>query len=118
MEVLVISSLEPSLPKIQRRMGSKFNQPLYTMTVEEFIELLDERIKAAISNETAATPATRPTGRLVYGLRGIRELFGVSHLTAQRYKDGIIKEAVRQNGRKIVVDADYALELFSQRTAK
>ena len=94
------------------------NQPLYTMTVEEFIELLDERIKAAISNETAAAPATRQTGRLVYGLRGIRELFGVSHLTAQRYKDGIIKEAVRQNGRKIVVDADYALELFNQRTAK
>lgn len=91
------------------------SNPLYTLTIEEFTELLDERIKAAISSETVSTPAAKPTGRLVYGLRGIRELFGVSHLTAQRYKDGIIKEAVRQNGRKIVVDADLALKLFDER---
>lgn len=96
-------------------MGNYNNTPLYSLTVEEFTELLDERIKAAISNETVSTPAAKPTGRLVYGLRGIRELFGVSHLTAQRYKDGIIKEAVRQNGRKIVVDADLALKLFDER---
>ena len=89
--------------------------PLYSLSVEEFTELLDERIKAAISNETVSTAVAKPTGRLVYGLRGIRELFGVSHLTAQRYKDGIIKEAVRQNGRKIVVDADLALKLFDER---
>mgnify|MGYP003307170660 CR=1 FL=1 len=30
-------------------------------------------------------------------------------------EDGIIKEAVRQHGRKIVVDADLALKLFDQR---
>lgn len=96
-------------------MGSFDNKPLYALTIEEFTQLLDERIKAAISNETAAPLPKRTTGRLVYGLKGIRDLFGVSHLTAQRYKDGIIKEAVRQNGRKIVVDADYALELFNQR---
>ena len=96
-------------------MGNYNNTPLYSLTVEEFTELLDERLKAAISNETVSTPAAKPTGRLVYGLRGIRELFGVSHLTAQRYKDGIIKEAVRQNGRKIVVDADLALKLFDER---
>lgn len=51
----------------------------------------------------------------MYGLKGIADLFGVSHLTAQRNKDGLIKEAVRQNGRKIVTDADYALELFNER---
>lgn len=96
-------------------MGNYNNTPLYSLTVEEFTELLDERIKAAISNEAVSTPVAKPTGRLVYGLRGIRELFGVSHLTAQRYKDGIIKEAVRQNGRKIVVDADLALKLFDER---
>ena len=96
-------------------MGNYNNTPLYTLSVEEFTELLDERIKAAISNETISTTTAKPTGRLVYGLRGIRELFGVSHLTAQRYKDGVIKEAVRQNGRKIVVDADLALKLFNER---
>lgn len=85
------------------------------MTIEEFTQLLDDRIKAVLGSVPANTPAAKPTGRLVYGLKGIRDLFGVSHLTAQRYKDGIIKEAVRQHGRKIVVDADYALELFNQR---
>lgn len=50
--------------------------------------------------------------RYVYGLKGISELFGVSKATAQKYKDGIIKEAVHQSGRKIVVDAAKAMELF------
>lgn len=60
----------------------------------------------------------KPSGRLVYGLDGIRELFHCSHKQAQFYKDNVIKEAVKQNGRKIVVDADYALELFNERRAK
>ena len=97
-------------------MVTNIEKPLYTLTVGEFTELLDARIKAVINNETISTiDEARPTGRLVYGIRGIRELFGVSHLTAQRYKDGIIKEAVLQNGRKIVVDVDLALKLFNER---
>lgn len=62
--------------------------------------------------------AAKPTGRLVYGLDGIRELFHCSHKHAQFYKDHVIKEAVKQNGRKIVVDVDYALELFNQKRTK
>lgn len=99
-------------------MGSFDSRPLYALSVEEFTQLWDSRIQVAIANAEIANSAQRPAGRLVYGLRGIRELFGVSHKTAQAYKDGIIKEAVRQNGRKIVVDADYALELFNQRSSK
>ena len=41
------------------------------------------------------------------------QLFNVSNMTAQRYKRTIIKDAVSQNGRKIVVDAEKALELFA-----
>lgn len=59
--------------------------------------------------------AAKPTGRLVYGLNGIRELFHCSHKQAQYYKDNVIKGAVSQNGRKIVVDVDKALELFNER---
>ena len=90
--------------------------PLYTLTVEEFVQLLDERINAALTSGTSKKIQT--SGNYVYGLRGIQQLFGVSHKTAQEYKDGLIKDAVRQNGRKIVVDADYALELFSRRKGK
>ena len=51
--------------------------------------------------------------RLVYGIKGIAELFGCSISTAQRIKDsGKIKKALTQVGRKIVVDADKALELY------
>ncbi len=47
-----------------------------------------------------------------YGLRGIRELFDVSHATAQKYKDTFLKPAIMQNGRKLIIDADKAIELF------
>mgnify|MGYP003100867006 FL=1 len=50
--------------------------------------------------------------RLVYGLKGIKELFHVSDSTARKLKNGPIKEAVSQSGRTIVVDADMALMLF------
>jgi predicted site-specific integrase-resolvase len=48
-----------------------------------------------------------------YGLRGIRDEFNVSHATAQKYKDGILKDAVMQNGRKIILDEKKARELFA-----
>ena len=92
------------------------NLPLYSLTVAEFVELLDERISSAFKSGKAIT--TSPSGNLVYGIRGIEKLFGVSHKTAQYYKDNVIREAVMQNGRKIVVDADLALKLFNERRAK
>lgn len=53
--------------------------------------------------------------KYVYGLAGIRKLFNVSHATAQKYKDTIIADAVSQQGRKIIVDVDKALELFKKK---
>lgn len=84
--------------------------------VSPFLHFLEDRgmnldspkVLDAPKNETPA-----PGKRYVYGLKGIQELFNVSHLTAQRYKDGILKDAVYQSGRKIVVDADKAIELFN-----
>lgn len=77
--------------------------PLASLTVGQFIDYL----------QTAAqTPQELKPRRYVYGLRGIMQLFHVSNMTAQRYKKGILKDAVRQYGRKIVVDVDKALELF------
>ncbi len=98
-------------------MGIGNDTPLYSLTVEEFTDLIDGRLHAVLSQEPAPKQETaiNANHRLVYGLQGIRGLFGCSHVTAQRYKDTIIKEAVRQNGRKIIVDADLALELFNKR---
>lgn len=81
--------------------------PLSFLTVGQFLELLNtgkQPEKVIVSDSSK---------RLVYGLHGVRKLFNVSHATAQRYKDTIIKGAVSQQGRKIVIDVDKALELFN-----
>ena len=92
------------------------NRFLSEMTEEEFFQKLDEHLEFA--RRSVGTNEERPprtVGRLVYGLRGIQDLFHCSHKTAQYYKDHVINESVSQNGRKIIVDADRALELFKLR---
>ena len=55
--------------------------------------------------------------RHVYGIRGIAELFGCSIPTANRIKrSGKIDRAITQIGRKIIVDAELALELAGRKT--
>jgi hypothetical protein len=82
---------------------------LSTLTVGDLREILREEMSGRTGE------VVKSHGRLVFGLDGIRELFHCSHKQAQYYKDHIITEAVSQHGRKIVVDADKALELFNQR---
>lgn len=61
--------------------------PLYSLTVEQFTQLLDDRIAAALGTNNKVISVDKPSGNYVYGLRGIQQLFGVSHKTAQEYKD-------------------------------
>ncbi len=89
-----------------------FNYKISDLTVAEFMEIVRE-LQSGHTEKDA-----KPAGRLVYGLRGIQELFRCSHKTAQYYKDHVIQEAVRQNGRKIVVDADLALRLFNDKRSQ
>lgn len=84
--------------------------PLALLTVGQLLELIQNK---------QPTPAEIGKGKVyVYGLRGIRQLFNVSHATAQRYKDTIIRDAVSQQGRKIIVDKEKAMELFNSKTRK
>jgi hypothetical protein len=85
--------------------------PIAMLTVGQLMELLSTDKKQDV-------PTVQNQANYVYGLRGIRNLFSVSHATAQRYKEGIIKDAVSQNGRKIIVDREKALELFQQKSGK
>lgn len=85
---------------------------LSTLTVGDLRKLLSEILSGKTSEDV------KSHGRLVYGLDGIRGLFNCSHKQAQFYKDHVIQEAVSQNGRKIVVDADLALKLFNERRTK
>jgi len=85
--------------------------PIAMLTVGQLMELLNPDKKQEVTIVQNST-------NYIYGLNGIKKLFNVSHATAQRYKDTIIKEAVRQNGRKIVVNADKAMELFNEKIGK
>ena len=92
--------------------------PLVQMTAGQLADYLDTRAAAAAQAAQAAPAAATPGAvprRFVYGIKGIMQLFGVSNVTAQRYKRGVIREAVSQHGRIIVVDADRALQLFNER---
>ena len=92
------------------------------LTVGELIEILKEAFPILEQNPTLVEKQPDNdlpyNGRLVYGLRGIQELFNVSHKTAYEWKSTWLAPAVRQCGRKIVTDADYALKLFGERENK
>ncbi len=84
--------------------------PIAALTVADLKRLILE-----LRNDAPATQKKADNRRYVYGLQGIQELFGCSHATAQRYKDTILKDAIIQNGRKIVIDVELAMKLFNGR---
>lgn len=85
--------------------------PIVTLTVGQLKEIL---------KEIEVIPEPQPIKsekKLVYGIAGIARLFGCSIPTAQQIKNsGKIDKALTQIGRKIVVDADLALELAGRKT--
>ncbi|MCE5204731.1 MAG: DUF3853 family protein [Porphyromonadaceae bacterium] len=85
------------------------DRPLWQLTVGELLDILQSEKPVQKLEKT-------PEKRIVYGLKGIAEIFGCSTSTAQRIKNsGKIKKAITQVGRKIVVDADLALRLFREK---
>ncbi|KAF5077770.1 hypothetical protein DSECCO2_146610 [anaerobic digester metagenome] len=84
------------------------DRPIWQLTIGELLDILQSERPVQKLEKT-------PEKRIVYGLKGIAEIFGCSTSTAQRIKNsGKIKKAITQVGRKIVVDADLALELFKK----
>ena len=78
------------------------------MTGEEFIMLSRH---ASGQPEAQPQPVTDTGRKYVYGILGIAKLFGCSLPTANRIKkSGKIDKAITQIGRKIIVDAELALE--------
>lgn len=93
------------------------------LTVEEFIQVIQDNIRLPQTTATAV-PATPPvegptfTGRILYGVVGIERFFSISHKTACEWKKTWLKPAIKQNGRKILTDAEYALKLYDQKHAQ
>ena len=89
---------------IIRELGLKYETPLAALTLGQFMEVL--------ASVDKGTPVQDPERQFVYGLRGIELLFGVSHKTAQAWKNTWLAPACSQLGRVIMVDRNKAIELF------
>lgn len=85
------------------------------ITVGELLEILNKQQQQNAAN---VEPQNQPAGaqKYVYGIAGIAELFNCSKTTANAIKQsGKIDKAIRQVGRKIIVDASLALELVGKK---
>ncbi|MEK6525103.1 DUF3853 family protein [Myroides odoratimimus] len=91
-------------------------KPVWQMTGQELLNLLKEIAVNESPHSSTNQSKDNLSKRYVYGIRGIAELFGCSISTANKIKkEGKIKSAILQYGRKIIVDAELALELFSKK---
>ena len=91
------------------------SKPVWQMTGEEFIFL--NRHASTDSEAKTSQPVTDTDKKYVYGIIGIARLFGCSIPTANRIKkSGKINRAITQIGRKIIVDAELAIELAGHKT--
>ena len=88
----------------------KINQDtiVASLTVGQFKEIISSLLAPGVDDKEVHS-----SKNFVYGLSGIQDLFQCSHTQAQRYKDGVLRPAVIQSGRKIMVDVDKAIELFN-----
>lgn len=87
------------------------NTRVIDLTVGQLFEYLSKAVKGSNVNDY-----TTKEKKYVYGITGIATLFNCSVSTANRIKSsGVINQAISQNGRTIVVDADLAIKLFNNR---
>lgn len=92
--------------------------PVSILTVGQQKELFRELVKDLIGAVNVVKPVKQSEKRYVYGIAGIATLFQVSYVTASKLKDGVLKPAIFQQGRKIMCDVDMAMELFRGQAGK
>ena len=90
-----------------------FNKPLWQLTIGELVNILDSR-QPKVVNEIVEQKINQT--KYVYGIAGLAKLLGCSKNHAGKLKSsGRFDDAIIQNGRKIIVDSEKALELFKNR---
>lgn len=89
-------------------------KPVWQLTVGELIDILETKLD--ISSTTKTEIETNEKREYVYGLSGLARILGCSKNHASKLKrTGMFDEAIIQNGRKIIIDKEKALELFNDR---
>lgn len=91
-------------------------KPVWQMTGEELLFIQKNGIDTT-EHKNSPNTITETNRRYVYGYAGIAQLFNCSIPTAARIKNsGRINNAITQIGRKIIVDAELALQLANKKT--
>ena len=91
------------------------DKPVWQMTGEELL-FLAQHGKTNDEGEVAVNSSAKEQKHFVYGLAGLARLFGCSLPTANRIKQsGKIDRAITKIGRKIIIDAELALELAGRK---
>ena len=86
-------------------------KPLWQLTGKEFLDLIEG--SSTKSNTENSENSKFTEKKYVYGISGIQSLLNCSESSAKRLKkSGAIDEAIIQNGRKIIIDVEKALELL------
>ena len=92
-------------------------KPVWQMTGEELLSLTQQKVMQPEGAESEMSSSAKEERHFVYGLSGLTRLFGCSLPTANSIKQsGKIDRAITQVGRKIIVDADLALELAGRKS--
>ena len=92
--------------------------PISLLTVGQQKELFLTWFSELLGKKNQVAPSVEHPKRYVYGVAGIASLFQVSYATAIKLKDGVLKPAVMQQGRKIICDAELAMKLFAENSGK
>jgi response regulator RpfG family c-di-GMP phosphodiesterase len=81
------------------------------LTVAQLAEVIDRAVEESLARRQ--TQDSMP--RFVYGIKGIAQILGVSERQARYIKStGLLRKAIKQQGRTIITDVNMALQLFGQ----
>lgn len=88
------------------------NTPVAMLTVKQLKDYLfgDDGSDTPTSKQQ---PGQQPEKRYLYSVKQLATFLNVSYVTAWKLKKNILRPAVYQQGRVIMIDADMVLELMS-----
>lgn len=97
--------------------GIAADTPLWKLTVGEFRALVASEIGGAVKTAAEDAKSRESAGKwLVYGIDGLAKLMGCGKTQAAEVKrSGILDEAITQNNKTIIIDAELALRLLRER---
>lgn len=84
----------------------------YTITADDLSKVIELAVEKALKASKEVERKELP--KYVHGLQGIADLFDVSKVTAQKYKNTWLAGAVKQNGKTLLTDTEMALKLFNE----